>query len=390
MVNDSDPLLVQNLIYNNSAGQGTGVFFLVPSGSRGPILLNNTIVGGSGATQGSAVYASGFDSQAQFFNNLLIGAPGENAVFCDGTYSQQPPTVTNNDAFSSGGSGLDGTCIGQAGLNGNISADPQFVNAGGADFHLQPASPAVDAGNNSAPNLSPDDFAGNVRILDGNNDCVSTVDLGAYELLRSANVSFSSNSLVFPNQPVGTSSSPLSVTLSNTGATCFQFSSTAISGDFTQTSTCSPAGLPGGASCAYSVTFTPAAIGTRSGALAVAGTDGTNSTNLNVALSGVGTDFSLSVSTTSVTVKHGSAANITVFLGDLGGAFNVPVALSCSGLPSGAACSFSPPNPIPGTGTTSALTISTKGRTQRGSFNVSVVGTAGNDVHSATVLLTVR
>ncbi|HKC70244.1 MAG TPA: right-handed parallel beta-helix repeat-containing protein, partial [Terriglobales bacterium] len=125
MVNDSDPLLVQNLIYNNSAGQGGGIFISVPSGSRGPILLNNTIVGNAGGNQGSAVYAIGFDSQAQFFNNVMIGTSGANAVFCDGTYSQQPPTFTNNDAFSSGGTSLDGTCAGQSGLNGNISADPQ-------------------------------------------------------------------------------------------------------------------------------------------------------------------------------------------------------------------------------------------------------------------------
>jgi hypothetical protein len=391
MVNDSDPLLVQNLIYNNSAGQGGGIFISVPSGSRGPFLLNNTIVGNAGGNQGSAVYAIGFDSQAQFFNNVMIGTSGANAVFCDGTYSQQPPTFTNNDAFSSGGTSLDGTCTGQSGLNGNISADPQFVNADGADFHLQPASPAIDAGSNSAPNLPTTDLAGNIRILDGNNDCVSTVDLGAYELVRSANVSFSSNALTFPSQPVGTSSSPQSVTLSNTGSTCFQFSSTAVSGvDFAQTNTCSAAGLPGGASCAYSVTFTPSAAGTRSGNLAVAGTDGINSTNLNVALSGLGADFTLAVSPASVTVKHGSAANITVIVGDLGGAFNLPVALSCSGLPSGAACSFSPPNPIPGTGTTSVLTISTTGRTTRGNFNVLIMGTAGNDQRSATLMLTVR
>ncbi len=391
LVNDSDPLLVQNLIYNNSADQGGGVFISVPFGSRGPILLNNTIAVNLGGNQGSAVYAIGFDDQVQFFNNLMIGASGSNAVFCDGTYSQQPPTFTNNDAFSSGGTSLDGTCAGQSVLNGNISTDPQFVNAGGADFHLQPSSPAVDAGSNSAPNLPPADFAGNVRILDGNNDCVSTIDLGVYELVRSANVSFSSNALAFPSQPVGTSSSPQSVTLSNTGNTCFQFSSTAVSGgDFAQTSTCSAVGLPGGASCAYSVTFTPSAVGNRSGALAVAGTDGINSSNLNVALSGVGADFSVAVAPTSVAVKRGSVAKLTLTLASLGGAFNSPVALSCSGLPSGAACSFSPPSPIPGTGTTSALTLSTTGRTPRGNFNVLIVGTSGSDVHSATVLLTVR
>ncbi|HEV2115491.1 MAG TPA: choice-of-anchor D domain-containing protein, partial [Terriglobales bacterium] len=391
MVNDSDPLLAQNLIYNNSAGQGTGVFFLVPSGSRGPVLLNNTIVGGSGATEGSAVYASGFDNQVQFFNNLLIGAAGDNAVFCDGTFNQQPPTFTNNDAFSSGGTSLDGTCAGQSGVNGNISADPQFVNAAGADFHLQPASPAVDAGDNSAPNLPSTDFAGNVRILDGNNDCVSTVDLGVYELVRSANVSFSSNTLAFSSQPVGTSSSPQPVTLSNAGTTCFQFSSTAASGDFTQTNTCSSAGLLGGSSCSFSVTFTPSAVGPRSGALTVGGSDGINTANLSVALSGVGADFSLSATPGSATVKHGSSVKFAVALNSVGGAFDSPVALSCSGLPSGALCSFSPSSAIPGGGgAASTLTVSTTGRTPRGSFNLQIVGTSGSDVHSASVLLTVR
>jgi hypothetical protein len=70
MVNQSDAIVVQNLIYNNNASQGSGIYFLVPSGDRGPLLVNNTIVAGSGATQGTAVFASGFDDQVQFYNNL--------------------------------------------------------------------------------------------------------------------------------------------------------------------------------------------------------------------------------------------------------------------------------------------------------------------------------
>lgn len=391
MQNDSNPLMVQNLIYNNSAGQGSNVFISVPSGSRGPLLVNNTIVGGLGGNQGTAVYSIGFDNQVQFFNNLLIAPAGQNAVYCDGTYSQLPPTFTSNDAFSSGGSGLDGTCAGQSGGNGNFSAEPQFVNAGGADFHLQPASPAVDAGSNAAPNLPPADFAGNVRILDGNNDCVSAIDLGAYELVRAANVSFSSNALNFGSQPVGTASGPQSVTLSNTGATCFEFSSIGVSGDFTQTNTCAAAGLRGGSACAFNLTFTPAAIGSRSGSLAVSGSDGTSASNLAVALSGLGADFALAVNPISTTVKHGSTANFSVALSSAGGAFNSPVSLSCSGLPLGSQCSFSPANPVPGSsGATSALAVSTTGRTPRGTFNLLITGTAGNDAHSAAVALTVR
>jgi hypothetical protein len=124
------------------------------------------------------VFASGFDDQVQFYNNLLIGSSGQNAVYCDSTYDLVPPTFTNNDAFSQGGTGLLGTCAAQSDANGNISVDPQFVSK---SKKLSPGSPAIDAGTNSAPNLPGKDRAGEPRIVDGNNDGTATVDLGAYE-----------------------------------------------------------------------------------------------------------------------------------------------------------------------------------------------------------------
>ncbi|MFZ3211357.1 MAG: carboxypeptidase regulatory-like domain-containing protein [Terriglobales bacterium] len=352
MVNDSDPVIVQNLIYNNTAGQGSGVYFLVPSGSRGPILVSNTIIGGSGGSQGVAVYANGYDNQAQFFNNLLIGPSGQNAVYCDGTYQQQSPTFANNDASSPGGTGLAGTCSGQSSQNGNISADPQFVNASAGNFHLQLTSPAVDAGTNSAPDLPQTDYAGNPRILDGNNDCVSTVDIGAYELVLSANVSFSTNTLTFASQPIGTSSNPQSVGLSNTGSTCFQFSSIGITGDFSQTNACSAAGVRAGSSCAFNVTFTPTVTGPRSGGLAVSGSDGITAGNLTVNLSGIGAAATYSISGT-ISGPGGNGATVT-----LSGTASATVTASSTGTysfsnltngsyvvtPSNSGFTFTPPN----------------------------------------------
>ena len=179
IVNDSDAVIVQNLIYNNIAGQGSGIYFGVPSGSHGPVLVNNTIVGTSSSPQGSAVYADGFDDQVQFFNNLMIGAGGTNAVFCDSTYDQTPPTFTNNDAFSANGSGLQGTCSAQGSSNGNISADPLFVSK--TNFRLQAASPAIDVGDNSAPDLPLRDLGGKPRIVEGDADGTAIIDMGAYE-----------------------------------------------------------------------------------------------------------------------------------------------------------------------------------------------------------------
>ncbi|HLW85406.1 MAG TPA: right-handed parallel beta-helix repeat-containing protein [Candidatus Sulfotelmatobacter sp.] len=173
IVNDSNAIIVQNLIYNNTAGQGSGIYFLVPSGSVGPVLVNNTIVGTSSSSEGSAVYADGFDDQVQFFNNLMIGPSGANAVFCDSTYDQTPPTFTSNDAFSANGNGLQGTCSAQSSTNGNISADPLF--AGKTNFHLKAGSPAINAGDNSAPDLPPLDLSNKPRIVGG------IIDIGAYE-----------------------------------------------------------------------------------------------------------------------------------------------------------------------------------------------------------------
>ena len=98
--NGSDALIVQNLIFNNSAGvggnntggQGGGIYLGVPSGSRGPFLINNTIANNA-AAQGSGVYADGYDSQTELINNLIIASPGQPALVCDASYSPAPPVV---------------------------------------------------------------------------------------------------------------------------------------------------------------------------------------------------------------------------------------------------------------------------------------------------------
>jgi len=147
----------------------------MPSGSVGPVLVNNTIVGGSGATQGAAVWAGGFDSKVSFYNNLLIGLTGQNAVYCDSTYSSVPPVFADNDAYSASGTGLEGTCATEAGENGNISLDPLFVNMNRNNYTLQSTSPAINVGDNSAPDIPAKDLASKPRIVDG------TIDMGAYE-----------------------------------------------------------------------------------------------------------------------------------------------------------------------------------------------------------------
>ena len=94
----------------------------------------------------------------------------------------------------------------------------------------------------------------------------------------------------FGNQPVGATSLPKKITLSNKGSvsvsiTGFSFAGTDGS-DFTQTNTCGTS-VAGGASCFIKVAFTPSATGTRTGQLQVS--DNGGGSPQKVSLTGNGT-----------------------------------------------------------------------------------------------------
>jgi serine protease len=184
MGNRSDADVIQNLIVYNSAGQGGGIAALVPSGARGPLLVNNTVASNN-SPQGSGAFIDGFDDQTRVINNVIVGAAGQAAVFC-GTFTTSAPVFGSNDVFSSGGTAYAGNCTDQTGLNGNISADPQFVSPATLDYRLQSSSPAIDAGDNTAPMLPPTDLNRDPRIVNG------VVDMGAYEFQGSGAASSSS------------------------------------------------------------------------------------------------------------------------------------------------------------------------------------------------------
>lgn len=80
-------------------------------------------------------------------------------------------------------------------------------------------------------------------------------------------VSFSSYSVVFPAQAIGTTSSPVTVTLTNIGSAALSLTGFNLTGsEFIQTNNC-PASLAVAASCTLNLTFTPTASGNHSGTL---------------------------------------------------------------------------------------------------------------------------
>ena len=112
----------------------------------------------------------------------------------------------------------------------------------------------------------------------GNGDAFVTKVLGAS--FPMVTISPISQSLTFANQAVGFSSvATQTVTLTSTGQVPLTINSITSTGDFTQVNTCGT-GLPAATSsqntCTITVTFTPSAVGTRSGTLTISD-DATNS-----------------------------------------------------------------------------------------------------------------
>jgi len=125
--------------------------------------------------------------------------------------------------------------------------------------------------------------SGSLTITDNASPATQTVSLTGTGTAPVA--SLSPVSLTFPAQPVGTSSSAQSVTLSNTGSATLSITSITASGDFSQTNNCG-ASLAANASCTLSVTFKPTAIGTRTGAVTI--TDNASPATQTVSLTGTG------------------------------------------------------------------------------------------------------
>ena len=117
---------------------------------------------------------------------------------------------------------------------------------------------------------------------------ITTMDiLTAYKAWGggSASVSLSSTSLTFASQLVGSTSAAQTVTLNNTGNAALSVTSIAASGDYAQTNTCGTS-VAAGANCTISVTFTPTATGTRTGAITI--TDNASGSPHIVSLTGTG------------------------------------------------------------------------------------------------------
>ncbi len=123
-------------------------------------------------------------------------------------------------------------------------------------------------------------------------------------------IAVSPTSLTFPATQVGSTSSPLAVTITDTGNAPLTFTTFSTTGDFSQTNTCGPSlPTPASESCVVSVTFTPTGDGTRKGTLKIF--DNAGNGQQYVTLTGTGLAPLITLSRTPLVFPTSTAGSLS-------------------------------------------------------------------------------
>ena len=170
-------ILSDNLIVNNQqtgvGATGGGVFV---TGTSNLFMVNNTVYGNTsaGGGGGTSFQVTGSVETLNVYNNIIWGntatGTGTDVSLTGSGYNK---LFMYNDA--NGTSGVWNNSLPQ------LNVDPKFFDPVNGDFHLQPASPCLNAGSNSVAFLPLTDLDGNVRT---NN--AGQVDLGCYQFNNTA------------------------------------------------------------------------------------------------------------------------------------------------------------------------------------------------------------
>ncbi len=126
---------------------------------------------------------------------------------------------------------------------------------------------------------------GTITVTDNAAGSPQTASLTGTGTAVGPSAALSPTSLTFAAQTIATTSPAKAITLSNSGTAALSITSIAASGDYAQTNNCGTSVAAGG-SCSISVTFTPTAVGTRTGAITV--TDNAPTTPQSTSLTGTG------------------------------------------------------------------------------------------------------
>jgi hypothetical protein len=212
----------------------------------------------------------------------------------------------------------------------------------------------------------------NTATVSGGGETITTDDVATdvTTILTPPTATLSAHSLAFTNQPVNTTSTAQSITVTNNGGAPLTLTSApTITGtnatNFAVASgtTCTNgATIPGGGTCIINITFTPPSTGSF-GPATLTLTDNASPATQTVTLTGTGIDFTLTAPTSSATITAGQTATFTVTATPATGGFPNSISFSASGLPSASSATFNPTSVTPGaTAASTTLSIATTAR----------------------------
>ncbi len=187
-----------------------------------------------------------------------------------------------------------------------------------------------------------------LNISDNAPGSPQSIPLSGIGVVPAPSLAFSPGSLTFSPIAQGTAEAPQSFQVTNIGAATLHISNIALGGanpgDFSASNNCVNTAIAVNASCSITVTFTPQATGARTASLTL--TDDAPNSPQTIGVQGTGTTaFQLGTapqSSLSASVTAGQTAQYNLQLTP-GSGFNGSVSISCTGAPTAATCSLTPP-----------------------------------------------
>ena len=185
---------------------------------------------------------------------------------------------------------------------------------------------------------------------------VAVVELGGTGAVAAAIQVTPATILPFATTGVGQTSSPVTVTVTNTGiATALSNLAVAVPAGFQLVNDTCAATLGPGMSCTVGVEFAPTAAGSLMGNLTVTSSSAADA--VSIPLQGMGFDFTVTVSGSNVqSVAEGLTADYSLILTPANGSSGT-FTFACGVLPANAACSFSGASQVVSSGATGNLTV---------------------------------